>query len=56
VLADPFDVEGLAEVLLRLLRDPDLREEYVRRGLLRAKRYSWRESAEKTLAVYREFI
>jgi glycosyltransferase involved in cell wall biosynthesis len=56
VLADPFDVEGLAGILLRLLRDSGLREEYVRKGLVRAKSYNWRESAEKTLAVYRELI
>lgn len=55
VLADPFDPEGVAESLFQLLRDEDLRMEYVHKGLQRSKRYSWETSAAKTLAVYREF-
>jgi glycosyltransferase involved in cell wall biosynthesis len=53
-LTDPLDAEGVAEVLLQLLRDEDLRMEYVQRGLRRAASYTWEESAAKTLAVYRE--
>ncbi len=55
VLVDPFDVEAVAGILFRLLRDAGLRRDYVQKGLQRAKRYSWQKSAAKTLAVYREF-
>jgi glycosyltransferase involved in cell wall biosynthesis len=55
VQVDPLDVEAVAGTLFRLLRYAELREEYVGKGLERAKGYSWQRSAEKTLAVYREF-
>jgi glycosyltransferase involved in cell wall biosynthesis len=55
VLAEPFDTEAVANAVSRLLEDEGLRMDYVRRGLQRAGIYSWRKSAEKTLAVYREF-
>ena len=54
VQVDPLDVEAVAGVLSRLLRDEDLRREYVEKGLERAKSYSWQRSAVKTLGVYRE--
>jgi glycosyltransferase involved in cell wall biosynthesis len=54
VFADPLDVEALAESLMRLLQDSDLRAEYEQKGLQRVKRYSWQKSAEKTLGIYRE--
>ncbi len=53
---DPLHAEAVADVLFDLLRDADLRMEYVQRGLRRAERCTWRESAAKTLAVYREFV
>jgi len=53
-LVDPLDVEAVAGILLRLLRDTDLRKEYAKKGLEQAKKYSWQRSAEKTLAVYKE--
>ncbi len=54
VLTDPLDAEGVAGVLFELLRDADLRMDYVQRGLRRAGSYTWSESAARTLRVYRE--
>ena len=50
----PTDPDALAEALLRVLNDAELRAEMRERGLLQAQRFSWRETAERTLAVYRE--
>ena len=49
---DPYDAEAMGAALLRLLRDADLRGDLRERGLARAKHFSWRKTAEKTLAVY----
>jgi glycosyltransferase involved in cell wall biosynthesis len=49
---DPTDAEALAAALLRLLVDADLRAELSERGLRQARRFSWRETAARTLAVY----
>ncbi|MBC8159702.1 MAG: glycosyltransferase family 1 protein, partial [Roseiflexaceae bacterium] len=49
---DPYNPEELGEAMLRLLNDAELRAELRERGLRRAPRFSWRETAERTLAVY----
>ncbi|MHC4294417.1 MAG: glycosyltransferase family 4 protein [Planctomycetota bacterium] len=54
VRADVRDPKSLAESVNAIICDQDRREEYIRRGLERAGKYSWREVAAATLAVYRE--
>ena len=49
---DPTDVPGMAESILTIWRDGDLREEMRRQGLARAAYFSWERAAEETLAVY----
>jgi glycosyltransferase involved in cell wall biosynthesis len=51
LLVDPFDVEAIAEGISRLVRDSVLRGELRRRGLLRAKQFSWDETARRTWDV-----
>ncbi len=50
---DPSDAEALAEAIQRVWRDPELRGELARRGLEQARRFSWKNTAEQTLALYR---
>jgi glycosyltransferase involved in cell wall biosynthesis len=45
------DVEGLAGAMAALLSDPELRLRYVERGLQRAAQFSWRRTAEETMAA-----
>lgn len=52
LLAPPHDPAGFAEALDRLLSDAALREELRERGLVQATRFSWRTTAERTLAAY----
>jgi len=56
LLVDPFDVDSIAQAILQLLEDPELRTEYVRRGFRRAGEFSWERSARETLAVYRKTL
>jgi glycosyltransferase involved in cell wall biosynthesis len=51
LLVDPVDVEAIAAALLRLLTEGDLRRELVGRGLVRARRFSWRRCAQEAMAV-----
>lgn len=51
VLVEPGDPEGLAAGVERALAD---RERLVAAGLERSRRYSWAETARRTLAVYEE--
>ncbi|MBC8449717.1 MAG: glycosyltransferase family 4 protein [Chloroflexi bacterium] len=50
---DPADVEAMAAALSRLLGDSDLRADLRQRGLERAQRFTWAETARRTLEVYR---
>ncbi|MCX6026985.1 MAG: glycosyltransferase family 1 protein [Chloroflexi bacterium] len=56
LLVSPNDVEGLTRALDRVLGEPDLRAELSRRGLARARQFTWRRAAESTLAVYRSVL
>ncbi len=49
----PTDVDGIAEAIAQILMNRTLRADLRRRGLERAKLFTWRASAEKVLAIYR---
>jgi alpha-1,3-rhamnosyl/mannosyltransferase len=51
---DPLDVDSMADALRRVVTDSELRLELVRKGQAREAEFSWRRSAEQTLAVYRQ--
>ena len=54
LMVDPHDVEGLSAAIERVLADKDLRVDLRRKGLARAKLFSWDEVALQTLQVYSE--
>jgi glycosyltransferase involved in cell wall biosynthesis len=54
VLIDPYDVDSIVDGLRRVLSDPALAEDLRRRGLERAREFSWARSVDKTLQVYQE--
>jgi glycosyltransferase involved in cell wall biosynthesis len=49
---DPADADDCTRQLLAVLRNPEQREGLIRAGLRRARVFSWRRTAEETLAVY----
>ncbi|HYW03741.1 MAG TPA: glycosyltransferase family 1 protein [Gammaproteobacteria bacterium] len=49
LLVDPEDVEAIGDGLVRLVLQPDLREDLAGRGLQRARRFSWEMTARETL-------
>jgi glycosyltransferase involved in cell wall biosynthesis len=54
-LVDPNNAESIAEGLLKVLVDPGLREDMSRKGLERAKSFTWKSCAEKILSVLYSF-
>jgi len=52
IMCEPNDVEALARSMHDLLTVHALREEFVQRGLLRAKCFTWQETARKTFDIY----
>jgi glycosyltransferase involved in cell wall biosynthesis len=56
LLFDPHDERSIADRLKRLLSDPALAEELARRGRERCRQFTWRRTAELTLASYRRAL
>ena len=54
LLCDPRDAQAQADALVRLLEKPGLAEDLRRRGLERAKDFSWRRAAEQLADVLDE--
>src|SRR6185436_1993936 len=52
VLVDPYDVDSLVDGLRRVLTNPALAAEMRRKGIERAREFSWERSVAKTWAVY----
>jgi Glycosyltransferase len=53
VAIDPERPDDTAMKLAAMLEDGALREEFARRGVARAARFTWRKCAEATLLAYR---
>lgn len=54
LLADPHSTESLTAAIDRVLRDEAWRDELRRRGIERAKRFSYRDAAAQTIQLYME--
>lgn len=53
---DPLDVQSITDAIDEVLTDKDLRARLIRRGHSQVKKYSWRQMAEQTLAVYGDVL
>jgi glycosyltransferase involved in cell wall biosynthesis len=56
ILVTPRSVEELSQAVYSVLHDNSLKDELIRKGLERVKRYSWAQTAEKTIGVYKEVL
>ncbi len=55
-LIDPYNVEQLQQAMYTLLSDTNLCLRYIQKGLNRVTQFSWKASAEKTLAIYQKLL
>jgi glycosyltransferase involved in cell wall biosynthesis len=53
LLVEPTDEERIFEATRRILAEPDLAQELALRGRRRAREFTWRECARRTLLAYR---
>jgi glycosyltransferase involved in cell wall biosynthesis len=51
VLVDPNSIDSIASGLLKVLTDNNLRNDMIKKGLERAKLFTWENTAKKTLEV-----
>jgi glycosyltransferase involved in cell wall biosynthesis len=53
VLVDPYSVSAIVTGMRRVLSDPELASELRRKGLVRARDFSWERSVARTHQIYR---
>ncbi|HEY6121390.1 MAG TPA: glycosyltransferase, partial [Pyrinomonadaceae bacterium] len=56
LLVDPFDIKALAEAIGDLIGNSDFRDKLRAKGLARARKFDWQETARRTLDVYKEVV
>jgi glycosyltransferase involved in cell wall biosynthesis len=56
LIVDAHDVDAIANAMVQIASDPSVRENLRQRGLVRAKFFTWRRTAEQTLAVYEKVL
>jgi len=54
ILVDPYDPDALADAMLRVLTDESLRKNLRRRGIERARQFSWEQSVGRIRRIYDE--
>ena len=54
VLVDPYDPSAIADGIHRVLTDADLRQALKRKGIARARQFSWETSVRRVRAIYDE--
>jgi len=52
ILVDPYNVEEIWQKMKEVLEDKNLRQELVKKGLERAKKFTWKQTAEETKKIY----
>ncbi len=56
ILVDPFSVDEIADAMIRLISDRDLRDALGQQALEHCKKFSWDKAADETLALFYECI
>ncbi len=56
ILVNPDNIDELAEAIYNVLAFENLQKDLREKGIRRAKRFSWQETAQKTLKVYEEVM
>jgi glycosyltransferase involved in cell wall biosynthesis len=56
ILVDPKNTDELAYAIEKVLLDESLQKDMIEKGLKRAKQFSWKKTAEKTLNTYKKVL
>jgi glycosyltransferase involved in cell wall biosynthesis len=55
-LVDPYSSEAISQALAELLESQERRADLARRGLERARRFTWPQVADQTVRVYKQIV
>ena len=54
ILVDPYNVNEIADAMYEVLTNEELKDELIRKGLERAKMFTWEKCTKETLKVYED--
>lgn len=54
LLFNPYNAKEMAETIVKVLTNSELKKELIRKGLERSKQFSWEKTAAETLKVFEE--
>jgi len=52
-MCDPGDVDSLSQLLMQSIEDAQWRATAIENGLIHASKYSWQETASRTMEAYK---
>lgn len=53
VMVNPLSVEEIAHAMQQMAEQPDVRDALIGKGLIQAGKFTWQQTAQRTLEVYR---
>src|SRR3989338_8053121 len=56
IMVDPYDSDALAQAMSEVLTNKRQYETMVENGLKKAKEFSWKNTADKTIGIYQELL
>lgn len=56
LLVDPYSVDEIKNGITKLVLQTSLRQELLRKGLLRAREFTWKKCAEETVKIYQRVM
>ena len=56
ILKNRGDIDGIVKAVHEVLTNEGLREDIIKKGLKRAKRFSWEKTARETMKVYEDVV
>jgi len=56
LLADPYNIQDIAEQIEKLIIDKELRDQLIKSGFERVKNFSWEKCATETLEILRKTV
>ncbi len=56
VFADPYSTEDIANAIVRLFDNNTMQESYRKKGLAQASKFTWKNTAEQTIAIYKKAL
>lgn len=55
-IVDPYDVDSIVSGMKEIFSDKNKREELIHKGFIQAKKFSWKETAQKTYQSYQKAL